>query len=92
MKNLILIASLFLCSFTASFAQTKTVQQGNTLVQVVVPVTLESLTSTSKKTELSYVNSMGESFDVYLSENGKYFYVKKSKSGNFYKVYLTIEK
>lgn len=92
MKKIILIASLFLCSFTASFAQTKTVQTGNVLTQVVVPVTLESLVKTSVKTELSYVNSLGETFDVYLSENGKYFYVKKSKSGNFYKVYLTIEK
>lgn len=94
MKKLILISALFLCSFSASFAQStiKTVATGNVLSEVTTPATLESLTTTSEKTAYTFKTASGEELPVYKSVNGKLFVCRLSKkTGNYYKQYITID-
>lgn len=94
MKKIILISSLFLCSFTYSFAQSeiKAVASGDTLTQVVTPVTIETLVKTSEKTSYTFKTASGEELPVYKSINGKLFVCRLSKkSGSYYKQYIVIE-
>jgi hypothetical protein len=48
--------------------------------------TIQSLTATANKTTYLYKDST-----VWLSSTGKYFVVKQSKTGNFYKVYVVVK-
>lgn len=93
MKKIILIASLFLCSFSfAVNAQIKATASGNVLTEVVTPVTLESLIKTAEITSYTFKTSSGDELPVYKSINGKLFVCRMSKkSGNYYKQYITIE-
>lgn len=48
--------------------------------------TVQSLTATANKTTYLYKDST-----VWLSSTGKYFVVKQSKTGNFYKIYVVVK-
>ena len=48
--------------------------------------TVQSLTATATKTTYLYKDST-----VWLSSTGKYFVVKQSKTGNFYKIYVVVK-
>lgn len=48
--------------------------------------TVQSLTATATKTTYVYKDST-----VWLSSTGKYFVVKQSKTGNFYKIYVEVK-
>lgn len=76
MKNLIFI--LFLFIGTIGFCQE--------FSPATKAVTEASLIKNSTNTGKLYNSNV-----VYLSKNGKYFVIKKSKNGNFYKYYLTIK-
>jgi hypothetical protein len=88
----LLIIGLFAISTCYCVAQTIVTKQGTVLTQVAGPAaTFESLTKNATLTELTFNNKAGESYPVYVSVNGKYFYCKQSKSGNWYKNYITIQ-
>jgi hypothetical protein len=74
MKKLLLLFSMFL--YMETYAQE--------LKPVTKIQTEQSLTKTATITTNTY---KGEK--VYKSSKGKFFIVKKSKNGNWYKVYLT---
>lgn len=74
MKTLLLLFSMFL--YMETYAQE--------LKPVTKIQTEQSLTKTATITTNTY---KGEK--VYKSSRGKFFIVKKSKNGNWYKVYLT---
>ena len=48
-------------------------------------------TTTNKPTGKFFINPNGDKFPVFLTKNGKYYYIKTSKSGRDYKVYLKTE-
>lgn len=96
MKKITLIALLIIGLFALSTcycaAQTTATKQGTVLTQTAGPAaTFESLTKNATLTEWTFVNRLGESFPVYVSVNGKHFYCKQSKAGNWYKNYLEIQ-
>jgi hypothetical protein len=88
MKKVTLILTLFLTSSMA-FSQTKVVRDsnGNFITQKA-----PKKQSEDKQTGQTYTTAKGDSFPVYVSENGKYYVIRTSKeSGNQYKQYLKIE-
>ena len=91
MKKITLITLFIIVLFALNTcycaAQTIVTKQGTVLTQVAGPAaTFESLTKNATLTEFTF-----NSHPVYLSVNGKYFYCKKSKSGNWYKNYIEIQ-
>lgn len=81
MKTLILIASLFIV--TAGHAQTVTKDaQGN--------YHATAKTDSAKATGKTFTDSKGNTYPVFVSRNGKLFYLRTSKSGNIYKAYLKV--
>jgi hypothetical protein len=44
----------------------------------------------SKPTGKTFTTAKGEVFDVYVSGNGKYYVIRKSRNGNTYKQYLKL--
>lgn len=53
--------------------------------------TVKRLSARSKETGHTFTNSKGESFPLMESVNGKLYYIRTSKTGNEYKVYLHTE-
>ncbi len=81
MKNLILIAALFL-SLGATAQTVKQDAAGNNYAV--------KSDSTSKPTGKTFTDSKGVKYPVMLSKTGKLFYVRTSKSGNTYNSYIKL--
>lgn len=45
-------------------------------------------TTGAKLTTYTYTDAKGATYPVYVSEKGKFFVIKTSKTGNVYKMYL----
>ena len=48
--------------------------------------------SKAKETKKTFTDSKGNVFPLFESINGKLYYLKTSKKGNQYKIYLKLEK
>ena len=83
-----LFSILFVLFVTISNAQTNYQQSGNTLTEIKIPATKESLTKNSTLTGYTFIATDKKSYPVYQSVNGKLFIVRTSKTGTFYKQYL----
>lgn len=97
MKKVNFTIMFFVClwvlcvSAIVSNAQTsvKTDSTGN---YIAVTKTSQKTGSKSVATGKYFTDSKGNKFPVYKSVNNKLFYVRVSKAGNKYNVYLTISK
>lgn len=78
------MAMLFVCAI--AFGQQKTRIEGDKVIQIETKKGNEN-----KSTTLTYVDSKGKEYPIYISNKGRCFYYKKSKSGNEYKRYLDKE-
>lgn len=85
MKTLLLIISI-LSLTTGAKSQTATKDSTGNYVAVNRVKTLQE----SKNTGNTFTDSKGNVYPVFESVNGKLFYVRISKSGNEYKVYLKL--
>lgn len=81
-KTLLVILLLF--TFTVLVSMPYVI--GQTVKPTRTVQTEQSLTNTATVTPYSYKGSK-----VFKSSKDKYFTVKKSKSGNYYKIYVTIQ-
>lgn len=89
MRKLILFTLVFVLSIVSGYSQQKVVvdDKGNyTLVQ-----------SAAKKiadveTNKFFIDKTGKKYPILKSVNDKLYYWKTSKSGNLYKVYITVSK
>lgn len=90
MKKLIIIVAMLLTLGTA--AHSESFSMGSVITQVDKK-SPSDLTKTAKKTNEKHTTKSGESYDIYLSQNGRAFVVRISKkTGNAYKQYLGEEK
>lgn len=66
--------------------------QGNytlaTKVKTPTVPTYESLTKNAELSAAKYRDQKGNTFAVFLSKNGKVFFVRQSKAGNWYRTYI----
>lgn len=85
MRRVIVTVILALvCSMITTNAQ-NVVRKGNVFIEQ--PDTTKK--SNAQKTEYTYQDKDGNKYTIYVSKNGKYFIVKKSKkTGNEYRKYL----
>jgi hypothetical protein len=86
---LILFFSLFIASFIDAKGQTVQRDANGNFRQISAPK--EAKTETAKNTGKTFTDTKGNVYPVMISKNGKLFYVRTSKSGNDYKVYIKIE-
>ncbi len=82
MKNLITIAAVMIC-LTAHAQHAVKDAQGN-----YHAVTRSTDTGARKPTGKTFTDSKGKSYPLYLSVNGKLYYMRTSRSGNVYKAYI----
>ena len=84
MKTLILI--VLVCLFTSLSAQqkVKTDSKGNYIV------TTQTVKGSDQKTGKTFTDSKGIVYQVYKSVRGNLYYLKTSKTGKEYKVYIKI--
>ena len=82
MKKLTLITALIIASF-AGMAQTKVIKdvQGNY-------VAVKAAKDTTRFTGHTFIDSKHKEWPVYISANDKMYYLRTSKAGNIYKVYI----
>lgn len=84
MKKLIILICFILLG-GIMYAQKKIVQNGNTFVEVSEKKETERVVLTQYK----YVANDWNTYPIYLSKNGKYFIIRKSKkTGKEYRQYL----
>lgn len=87
--SFIFLAVLFAISVETNGQTTvKTDSQGN---YTSVSVSGQKTGSKSVLTGKYFTDSKGVKYPVYKSVNGKLFYIRTSKSGNKYNVYLTVK-
>lgn len=84
MKTLILIVLLALSFWATGQTKVKEDAQGN-----YTAITATKTGSNTTETGKVFIDKKGIKYPVLLSKNGKLFYVRTSKSGNKYNVYLT---
>ena len=63
--------------------------EGNQLVEVNIPKTKEQLIGNSSATGQTFKAADKQLYSVYESVNGKLFIIRTSKTGSFYKQYLS---
>lgn len=87
MKKVILSLGLFL-AISSSYSQTKVVKDSSGNFKVAKA---PKKASEDKATGQTFTSSKGETYPVYVSDNGKYYVIRTSKSGNQYRQYLSVE-
>lgn len=85
MKKLFIISALFLASIGVQAQTVKKDASGN-YYQVKADSSVR--VSTAKPTGKTFTDLKGNKFPIMISKNGKLFYIKTSKAGNKYNVYL----
>lgn len=86
MKRLLLLLSIVIASFTATAQNAKVDAHGN-----YVAVKNATVKNTGKNTGKTFTDTKGIVYPVYESAKGKLYYIRKSKAGNEYKVYLKVD-
>jgi hypothetical protein len=88
MKNLtaLIIIGLLILSFPAHSQNAKLDKDGN----YVALSSSQAGKTSSKPTGKTFTDSKGVVYPVMESKNGKLFYIRKSKTGNEYKVYIKV--
>ena len=85
---LILFISLFLASFIDAKGQTVQRDANGNFKAISAP---REAKTEAKPTGKTFTDTKGNVYPVLISKNGKLFYVRTSKAGNDYKVYIKIE-
>lgn len=85
MKTLLLLISILALS-TGAKSQNAIKDSTGNYVAVNKSKTLQE----SKNTGSTFTDSKGNVYPVFESVNGKLFYIRKSKTGNEYKVYMKL--
>ena len=86
MKKIIILAAI-LISFNGLFAQNAVkTKDGNYIALKATGTTKDS----NKQTGKTFTDTKGVKYPVMESAKGKLFYVKTSKTGNEYKVYIKL--
>lgn len=85
MKTLLFLISILSLS-TSAKSQNATKDSTGNYIAVNKSKTLQE----SKNTGSTFTDSKGNVYPVFESINGKLFYIRKSKTGNEYKVYLKL--
>lgn len=80
MKTILTIAALLLTMTAAQAQQVTKDAQGN--------YHAAKRDTANKATGHTFTDSKGQTYPVYESINGKLYYMRTSKSGNVYKVYI----
>lgn len=89
MKKLILFTLVLVLSIVSGYSQKKVVvdDKGNyTVVQSAAKKTAD------EDTKKVFIDAKGNKYPILKSINGKLYYWKTAKSGNLYKVYITVTK
>lgn len=86
MKKVITIIALFICSF--SFAQNAKIDSKGNFTAITATSKSKDSTATGK----TYTDTKGKVYPVFTTRRGKFFVPKISKTGNYYRMYLTIKK
>jgi len=92
-QSVLIILILFISLFLASLIEAKgqTVQRDANGNFKAISAPREAKTETAKNTGKTFTDTKGNVYPVMISKNGKLFYIKTSKAGNQYKVYIKIE-
>jgi hypothetical protein len=85
MKQLTILIAAFLISIAGYSQNAKLDKSGNYVALVNVRDTV------GKDTGKHFTDAKGNVYPVLVSAKGKLYYMKTSKSGNPYKIYLKIE-
>lgn len=85
MKKLIFSALLIFAAATSQAQNAKQDASGN---YIAVKATEQK--ESAKPTGKTFTDSKGNVYPLYESKNGKLFYLRTSKAGNEYKVYLKL--
>lgn len=86
MKKLIIL-SIVLISFNSLFAQNATIDKAGNYVALNVGKIADK---SNKPTGKTFTDNKGNKYPVMESAKGKLFYVRTSKTGNEYKVYIKL--
>ncbi len=86
MKQLTILIAFLALSFGVK-SQNATVNASGNYVAVK---SVKSTTDNNKPTGKTFTDTKGNVYPVMVSANGKLFYVRTSKTGNEYKVYLKL--
>jgi hypothetical protein len=84
----ILIISLFIASFINAKGQTVQRDANGNFKAISAP---KEAKIEAKPTGKTFTDTKGNVYPVLISKNGKLFYIRTSKNGNDYKVYIKIE-
>ena len=82
-RTLMLLLCFILLGGIAAHGQ-EVIRKGNTFEQV----SKKKQKETYKLTQYTYIASDGVKYPIYVSEKGKYFIFRKSKTGKEYRQYL----
>jgi hypothetical protein len=85
MKQLTILIAAFLISLPSIGQNAKVDATGN-----YVSVTASKKSETAKETGKTFTDAKGIKYPVMESKNGKLYYIRTSKSGSEYKVYLKL--
>lgn len=85
MKKIITVLAIVLCAFTATAQNATKDAAGN-----YTAVKHTSVKPAVKSTGKTFTDVNGKVYPVYESAKGKLYYVRTSKSGNEYKVYIKV--
>jgi hypothetical protein len=85
MKKLLLLLAIISLTTVCNGQNAKVDASGN-----YVALSKPAETDSAKATGKTYTDHKGEKFSVQISAKGKLFYVRTSKAGNQYKVYLKL--
>lgn len=88
MKKVILFLAFCLFAFAGHSQTVAKKDASGDYVQTEVVKTLEELTAGCEKSAAKFRDKSGKRHDVFLSPNGKMFYIATSKSGKLYRRYF----
>lgn len=86
MKKLILLSAI-LISFNSLFAQNAKVDAAGNYIALK---STNGASEGNKPTGKTFTDTKGNKYPVMVSKNNKLFYVRTSKTGNEYKVYIKL--
>lgn len=89
-QSIYIIVILFISLFLASFIDAKgqTIQRDANGNFKAISTPRDAKTETAKQTGKTFTDKKGNVYPVMISKNNKLFYVRTSKAGNDYKVYI----
>lgn len=85
MKKLIISLAIVLASLAVNAQSIKKDAQGN---YIAVRDTTKKMNVNAKLTGKTFTDLKGVKYPVFISKNNKLFYIKTSKAGNQYNVYI----